>query len=510
VGSVVTDDLAARLEAVADLSSDYDTLLADLKDAATVDAVTATLVSYKVPPAGLQRAALREKIIAEIAGTDGLKSPAKIVDGWIFEAKATGEGNDDLQGSTWTPDKIEPWEHPVELADVLDEARAIFDAYIHVGSASLDALALWTFWTHVYDAFNVAPILDLTSPAMRCGKTSALNVIDALGSRTLLASNVSSASVYRIIDSKTPTLLVDEADSFLDIKEELRGILNSGHTRRAAFVLRVEGDALEPRRFGTYAPKAVAAIGSLPSTLADRSIRIALTRKPTSVHKADAYDDDALRLACDPTRSRIARAADDYLAEIESVEVARPAGLNDRQWNNWKPLLAIASVAGEDWFNRAVEAAVTLSSGEDEADDSLLALRHVYEALKTEPGGRLKTETILGILVSRDDGPWASMWARDLNVDRDRRDIRGPSAALAKLLRPFEVRPKQLKIDGMKERGYDLVWFESEKVAPFLADTLQKDGTSGTDGTSESHSEAEVPSVPEVPTSEQADGGADW
>jgi putative DNA primase/helicase len=259
------------------------------------------------------------------------------------------------------------------------------------------------------------------------------------------------------------------------MSEELRGILNSGHTRRAAFVIRCDGESLEPRMFRTFAPKAVAAIGSLPSTLEDRSLKIALTRKPVTVIKADAYDEDEIRLTCNPTRSKIARAADDYLAQIEDADPERPAGLNDRQWNNWKPLFAIASVAGGDWFKRAVEAAVTLSSGESEPDENLLALRHVYEVLKTEPEGRLSTEAILGALVSRDDGPWAEKWARDLHADQTRRDIRGPSAALAKLLKLFGIKPKQVWIDGHNQRGYDLGWFEVEAVAPFLADTPEMD-----------------------------------
>jgi putative DNA primase/helicase len=518
VGSGVTtpdDDLTARLEAVASLSEDYDALMADLKDATTVDAITATLLSYKVPPAGLQRAVIREKIVAEIKGTDGLKSPAKIVDGWIYEAKATGEDDDDLQGSTFKPTPVEPWEYPVVLAEVLDEARAIFDAYVHVGAASLDTLALWTVYTHVYDAFDVSPILDLTSPTMRCGKTSALNIVKALASKPLAASNISTAAVFRVVEAWHPTLAVDEADTFLSMDESLRGILNGGHTRDSAFVVRVEGDGLVPRIFKTFCPKAIAAIGSLPPTVEDRSVKIALTRKPTSVVKMDANSVQGVKESCDATRSKIARAADDYLAEIESVEVERPAGLNDRAWNNWLPLLTVAKAAGEEWFKRAVEAAVTLSSGEDDVDDSLLALRHVHDALSgSSHDGRLSTEDLLYVLAARDDGPWASMWARELHADMTRRDIRGPSAALAKLLKPFGIKPKQLWIEDRNQRGYDLAWFEDDTVAPFLTDTdadsSGEDARDARDARSESSSGAasSVSSVPSV--SEQADGGADW
>lgn len=48
----------------------------------------------------------------------------------------------------------------------------------------------------------------------------------------------------------------------------VRGILNSGYTRDAAFVVRTVGDDNEPCRFSTWAAKAVALIGRLPDTLA--------------------------------------------------------------------------------------------------------------------------------------------------------------------------------------------------------------------------------------------------
>ena len=78
-----------------------------------------------------------------------------------------------------------------------------------------------------------------------------------------------------------PTLLIDEADSFLKDNEEMRGILNSGHTKTAAYVIRnVEvGGEHKPTRFSTWAPKAIATIRALADTLEDRSIVVTLQRK---------------------------------------------------------------------------------------------------------------------------------------------------------------------------------------------------------------------------------------
>ena len=59
-----------------------------------------------------------------------------------------------------------------------------------------------------------------------------------------------------------PTLLIDEADSFLKRddgrdNEELRGILNAGHSRNGV-VIRTVGEDFEPRAFKVFGPVAYA------------------------------------------------------------------------------------------------------------------------------------------------------------------------------------------------------------------------------------------------------------
>jgi hypothetical protein len=58
--------------------------------------------------------------------------------------------------------------------------------------------------------------------------------------------------------------------------------LNSGHSRATAFVIRCQGEDNLPRCFSTWAAIALAGIGELPATLADRSIEIQRKRKTTS------------------------------------------------------------------------------------------------------------------------------------------------------------------------------------------------------------------------------------
>ena len=75
------------------------------------------------------------------------------------------------------------------------------------------------------------PRLLFASPEMRCGKTTALGVLRRLSFRALQAANISTAAVFRTIEAMRPTLLIDEADTFLAKSDELRGVVNSGHER---------------------------------------------------------------------------------------------------------------------------------------------------------------------------------------------------------------------------------------------------------------------------------------
>ena len=87
------------------------------------------------------------------------------------------------------------------------------------------------------------PILDLSSPTKRCGKSSTVIVARHLCRAPLLSGNITPAALFRAVQAWKPTLLIDEADTFAKMHDELRGILNAGHTRDTAFVVRAEGDS---------------------------------------------------------------------------------------------------------------------------------------------------------------------------------------------------------------------------------------------------------------------------
>src|SRR5262249_15239797 len=138
--------------------------------------------------------------------------------------------------------------------------------YVVMDENELVATALWVIHCHGFEAFNITPRLAITSPEKGCGKTTLLDILGEMAPRRLLTANVGAAAVFRTIEMARPTLLIDEADTFLRNNDELRGILNSGH-RKGGSTLRCVGDNHEPREFSTWAPVAIAMIGRLPDTL---------------------------------------------------------------------------------------------------------------------------------------------------------------------------------------------------------------------------------------------------
>ena len=65
-------------------------------------------------------------------------------------------------------------------------------------------------WLHA--DLEISPFLNITSATKRCGKTLLMDVIGVFVHRPMPTNNVTAAALFRIIESRAPTLLLDEAD----------------------------------------------------------------------------------------------------------------------------------------------------------------------------------------------------------------------------------------------------------------------------------------------------------
>ncbi len=295
---------------------------------------------------------------------------------------------------------------------------------------------------------QVSPRLALLSPKKRCGKSTAERVLGLLCPRPLTASNISPAAIFRTIEIIKPTLMLDEVDSFAsggkqksERSEEIRGILNSGHTREQAFVIRnvKQGDDWTPKQFSTWSPIVYAAIGRLPDTWEDRSIKLTMRRrlKTEKVEKMTRRNLQVVQKQGAELASQLVRWAQDNMEALRISEPEMPEGLNDRAEDNWDLLLAIADLAGEVWGKEARAAAAALSGDRDQdADDSfdIKLLADIREILGDTGLQEIGSTELCAKLAALESSPWASLRPNDKPITTRR---------LATMLKPFEVYPKK-------------------------------------------------------------------
>jgi putative DNA primase/helicase len=249
--------------------------------------------------------------------------------------------DDSKQGRAISFPEPEPWPEPVSGARLLDGIADAISKHIILADAARDTTALWSVHTYLLDGSLVSPRLAVTSPEKRCGKTTLLDVCSRLALKPLSAAHVTAAAMFRTVEAYRPTLLIDEADTFLRDNEELRGIINSGH-RKGGSVLRTVGDDHEPRAFATYAACAIALIGRLPETLHDRSVIVALKRRLPSEPIKSFRSDRTEQL--DALARQAARWASDNAERVANADPKMPEGVFNREADNWRPLLAIADI----------------------------------------------------------------------------------------------------------------------------------------------------------------------
>ncbi len=335
-----------------------------------------------------------------------------------------------------------PWPTPVNGVDLLNELRDNFTKYLVLAEHAAPALALWALHTYSYHLGRVAAYLALLSPEKRCGKTTALSVMSEFAHRALPASNISPAAVFRVIEEYTPTLLIDETDSFVGDNEELRGMLNAGYSRELAFVIRCVGDGKNffPQPFNVFGPKLFAGIGKLPGTLADRSIIVPMRRKVSSEQVTRLR-----HLKGADIRQRCMRWTNDNQAAIEDYEPKLPEGLNDRACDIWQPLIALADIAGGDWPNVSRCAAVTLSEDKDDEESiNIKLLSDIRDCKEEQVSDRIFTRDLLSYLNELEERPWKTFSRNNELTSRQ----------LSDRLRTFGIKSRTTRILDENRKGY--------------------------------------------------------
>lgn len=339
-------------------------------------------------------------------------------------------------------EEVEAWPESVDSESLLNDISHVFKRYVDLAEGNAEVLTLWTAFTYLHHRFQISPILAITSPVKGCGKTQLLTILTRLVNKPVPTSNITPASIYHSIDKHHPTLLIDEGDTFIrnnSRTDSMRGILNSGHNRSLAFVQRHNQKTGDSMRLSTWAPKAIALIGSLPSTVTDRSIVIRMHKRDPDV-KIERLNQKQLKTECEILKQKLLRWAqdvDEYISEegLDSLNF-----LSDRAEDNWRPLIAIARAAGSVWLERAVQSARLIANRyiDDEEDIGLLLLMDLENIYKERGADKLSSDEITTCLKKIEYRPWSKY----------------SKYQISRIISIYGVRSKNIRYGVKIRRGY--------------------------------------------------------
>jgi Protein of unknown function (DUF3631) len=344
-----------------------------------------------------------------------------------------------------------PW-HPqsADGAAILDKVFGFVRRFVSLSESQGRLAALWILHTHVFLAGDATPYLAITSAEKQSGKTRLLEVLETLVSNPWLTGRVTAAVLIRKIDAERPTLLLDESDAAFggekEYAETLRGVLNTGHRAAGKASCCVgKGANTTYRDFSTFCPKAIAGIGKLPDTVADRAIPIRLKRakQGESIQRFRRRD---LETEAANLRGLMGIWATSIEDKLHDARPNLPEKLTDRQQDGAEPLLAIADLAEGDWPLVARQALIELCTDAQVSDDSIgrQLLADIRDVFETQNADRLSSSDLVSALGQIETSPWAE-WSHGKPLTAVR---------LARLLKPFDVAPESIRIGDKTPRGY--------------------------------------------------------
>lgn len=375
--------------------------------------------------------------------------------------KNHAQGDDELENG------IKPWSQAVDGVEIANTIKQFTNEHIVMSEESKIAITLWILGTYIFNEFRIFPKLLITSPEKRCGKTTLMEILNAFCHRGLSSSNTSAAAIFRAVDLWQPTLLIDEADTFLKQNEELRGIINSGHNKSGAYIMRVEGDAKNrtPKRFSTWSPMVIAMIKTPQDTILDRSIVVQLKRK-TFFEKTKKLPANIFA-TFEVLRRKIQKWANDRSLLVQKLEIEAPNYGNDRAQDNWQPLFVVAKLLNSEWLDKVSMAYKKLTDIPEEESISVLLLQDIKSIFFDVDKTKIHSKELLERLNSLEEQPWCEFQhGKPLSAK-----------TLARLLKPFHIKSKQIWIDSSNRNGYEWEDFEDAFNRYLITPAIQNSKT---------------------------------
>ena len=326
-------------------------------------------------------------------------------------------------------------------------------------------LTLWVMGTYVFRAFRYYPYVHVNGEK-RSGKTLLVEILKAICFNGEMSGSLTEAVIFREIESNSPTLFIDEAESLRKKDKErygaVVGILNTGFSK-SGLVKRCEGKGiLEVRSYCTYSPKMFAGIDSIDDTLRDRAITIVMVRKLKS-EATERYTENRSTLAFQKeTRDCLylfgltfgPQIADLYIEHQEEIRCMDD--LDNREYDVWAPILLLANTVdaaradgtlliSEQMKYYAIRQAQEKAYDEQQENETvklLLVLRNVVAMEPDRPDGGVlyyTTERVYETFKKEDEFAWMEnkTW-------------------LTRRLGKLKIRVRSFKVQGVATKFYGI------------------------------------------------------
>lgn len=153
-----------------------------------------------------------------------------------------------------------------------------------IDERAYDVLTGWIFASWIGELFDSVAYLGFFGRES-VGKSRALEVLNELCFRAWHTTGLTTATLFRLVERFTPTLLLDESE-FLNTQErrELISLLNAGQ-RRGIKIPRMKEDLSDVEFFSVFCPKALGGTQQLKKTTTSRMITFTMTRNTRPVPK---------------------------------------------------------------------------------------------------------------------------------------------------------------------------------------------------------------------------------
>jgi hypothetical protein len=245
----------------------------------------------------------------------------------------------------WNLERLKAFlEHPTRPLELYQTLKETFKKYIDLPEPAYGLLATWAVGTYFAHQFTAFPFLHFHGPK-ECGKSKTLEAKRCVCLNAWKGRDISAAALGDTAEAQRGTLLLDQAEKLSSDKENgnLIGLLadsykKAGGKRRVIDTKNPAGRTV--LEFSTYGPKAFASTKNIDPDLADRCIKIPMTRTRRRLPDLEGWEPIWGEL-----RDQLYRFTLMAFKEVR-VNYEANSGNGTRIGELWRPLLAVLMTLG--------------------------------------------------------------------------------------------------------------------------------------------------------------------